>query len=177
MDASSLKDFHKEGHCMCSYFIPQCVHATPVLAVCLLRYEPRKPILKNLSFSVLPGQTCAIVGSTGSGKSTIMRLLFRFYDVDAGSVTVNGENVATCTLESLRGIMGVVPQVLVSVVHRESHTTCHNTLGYYYDTQTEDTIETPPARETTDAVLPLGLGCFLRNTASSCMIDIFSAPL
>eukprot|EP00041_Stephanoeca_diplocostata_P034068 m.1143203 g.1143203 ORF g.1143203 m.1143203 type:complete len:915 (+) comp24457_c0_seq16:87-2831(+) len=112
-------------------------------------YEPRKPILKNLSFSVLPGQTCAIVGSTGSGKSTIMRLLFRFYDVDAGSVTVNGENVATCTLESLRGIMGVVPQDTVLF-----HDTIRYNMKYGRSTATDDeVIEAAKGAEIHDSIL------------------------
>lgn len=77
---------------------------------CDARYEPTRPILRNISFTVAPGTTCAIVGSTGSGKSTIMRMLFRFYDVDSGSIVIDGQDIANCTLESVRGIMGVVPQ-------------------------------------------------------------------
>ncbi|CUG88051.1 ABC transporter, putative, partial [Bodo saltans] len=66
--------------------------------------------LKGISFTVPGGTTTAIVGPTGSGKSTIGRLLFRFYDVDAGSVLVNGEDVRHCTQHSLRRLIGVVPQ-------------------------------------------------------------------
>jgi ATP-binding cassette, subfamily B, heavy metal transporter len=66
--------------------------------------------LKGISFTVPGGTTTAIVGPTGSGKSTIGRLLFRFYDVDSGTVLVNGEDVRHCTQHSLRRLIGVVPQ-------------------------------------------------------------------
>lgn len=73
-------------------------------------YEPRKSVLKNVSFTVEPGQTVAIVGSTGSGKSTIMRLLFRFYDVNEGRILIDGQDIKSVTQRSLRQVMGVVPQ-------------------------------------------------------------------
>lgn len=65
-------------------------------------YESRKPILKNVSFVVEAGKTCAIVGVSGSGKSTIMRLLFRFYDVVSGHVFVHGQDIKKVTQSSLR---------------------------------------------------------------------------
>eukprot|EP00054_Salpingoeca_dolichothecata_P011328 m.62926 g.62926 ORF g.62926 m.62926 type:complete len:853 (+) comp19412_c0_seq4:117-2675(+) len=73
-------------------------------------YEPRRAVLKNVSFEVPPGQTYAIVGPTGSGKSTIMRLLFRFYDLQEGKIFVNGQDISQVKKSSLRKIMGVVPQ-------------------------------------------------------------------
>lgn len=73
-------------------------------------YSPERPILKGISFSVPAGKTTAIVGSTGSGKSTIMRLLFRFYDVDGGCIKIDGQKITDHTLDSVRGVMGVVPQ-------------------------------------------------------------------
>lgn len=54
-------------------------------------YDLRRPILRNLSFSVPAGQTFAIVGATGAGKSTIMRLLFRFYDLTGGAIRIDGQ--------------------------------------------------------------------------------------
>ncbi|XP_077298500.1 ABC transporter ATP-binding protein/permease Hmt-1 [Arctopsyche grandis] len=73
-------------------------------------YVPERLILNDVSFTVQPGKTVALVGPTGSGKSTIIRLLFRFYDVDAGSVTIDGQDVRTVTQQSLRASIGVVPQ-------------------------------------------------------------------
>ena len=73
-------------------------------------YDPRRPILKGLDFEVAPGKTLAIVGASGAGKSTIGRLLFRFYDVTDGRISVDGQDIREVELESLRGAMGVVPQ-------------------------------------------------------------------
>ena len=73
-------------------------------------YDPRRPILKDVSFTVGAGKTVAIVGSSGAGKSTISRLLFRFYDVDAGSITIDGQDIREVTQLSLRSAIGVVPQ-------------------------------------------------------------------
>ncbi|KAK7109557.1 ATP-binding cassette sub-family B member 6-like [Littorina saxatilis] len=74
------------------------------------RYDPSKPILKNISFTVQPGQTLALVGHTGSGKSTIIRLMFRFYDVNSGMIKIDGRDIAMVNQESLRKSIGVVPQ-------------------------------------------------------------------
>lgn len=73
-------------------------------------YDGRKTIIKDLSFSASSGQKIAIVGETGSGKSTILKLLFRFYDIQAGSVKIDNQDVRDVTLQSLRQVMGVVPQ-------------------------------------------------------------------
>lgn len=73
-------------------------------------YDSDRDILKDVSFSVPGGQTIAIVGSSGSGKSTIGRLLFRFYDVTGGSVRIDGQDVRDVTQDSLHRIIGVVPQ-------------------------------------------------------------------
>ncbi len=69
-----------------------------------------KMILKNVSFTVEPGQKVAIVGPTGSGKSTIMRLLYRFYDVRSGEVTIDNYNVQTLRSKDLRSAIAIVPQ-------------------------------------------------------------------
>ena len=73
-------------------------------------YQKQRQILKNLSFSVAPGEKVAIVGPSGSGKSTIGRLLFRFYDVSAGAIRIDGQDVKDVQQLSLRKAIGVVPQ-------------------------------------------------------------------
>ena len=73
-------------------------------------YTPAREILKGVSFHVPAGRKIAIVGPTGAGKSTISRLLFRFYDVTGGSVQVDGRDIRDYTQASLRAAIGVVPQ-------------------------------------------------------------------
>jgi ATP-binding cassette subfamily B protein len=73
-------------------------------------YSPQREILKGVSFAIPPGGNIAIVGPTGAGKSTLTRLLFRFYDVGAGSIRIGGEDIRDLTQDSLRAAIGVVPQ-------------------------------------------------------------------
>jgi ATP-binding cassette subfamily B protein len=73
-------------------------------------YEKARPILHDVSFRVAPGNTVAIVGSSGAGKSTVSRILFRFYDVAGGSVRIDGQDIRGVTQKSLRAAIGVVPQ-------------------------------------------------------------------
>ncbi|TPP64504.1 ATP-binding cassette sub-family B member 6 mitochondrial [Fasciola gigantica] len=73
-------------------------------------YTAERPILKNISFKVPGGRTVALVGQSGAGKSTIVRILFRFYDVTAGEILIDGQNIAHVTQSSLRRAIGVVPQ-------------------------------------------------------------------
>jgi ATP-binding cassette subfamily B protein len=73
-------------------------------------YDPERPILKGLSFEVPAGKTVAIVGPSGAGKSTISRLLFRLYDVSAGRILIDGQDVRSVTQTSLRAAIGMVPQ-------------------------------------------------------------------
>lgn len=76
-------------------------------------YQPDRMILKGVSFTVAAGTTLAIVGQTGSGKSTISRLLFRFYDINAGTITINGHDIRQATQQSLHQSIGIVPQDIV----------------------------------------------------------------
>ncbi len=73
-------------------------------------YDSRRPILKDVSFTVPAGKTVAIVGPSGAGKSTISRILFRFYDVTGGRVLIDGEDIRDVTQDSLRAAIGIVPQ-------------------------------------------------------------------
>ncbi|MCS7072422.1 MAG: ABC transporter ATP-binding protein/permease, partial [Anaerolinea sp.] len=73
-------------------------------------YKPGQPVLKGVTFTAEPGQTVAIVGPTGAGKTTIINLIPRFYDVSAGSVTIDGVDVRDVTLASLRDQIGIVLQ-------------------------------------------------------------------
>jgi ATP-binding cassette subfamily B multidrug efflux pump len=74
------------------------------------RYLPDRPLIDNLSLTVEPGQTVAIVGPTGAGKTTLVNLLMRFYDVTAGRITLDGVDIATMPREELREHMGMVLQ-------------------------------------------------------------------
>ncbi len=73
-------------------------------------YRPDQPILRGVSFSVPSGRSLAIVGPTGAGKSTIARLLFRFYDVTGGRITFDGQDLRDLSQASLRAAIAVVPQ-------------------------------------------------------------------
>jgi ATP-binding cassette subfamily B protein len=73
-------------------------------------YNEDRPILNNVSFKVMGGTTTAIVGSSGAGKSTVSRILFRFYDIASGSVTVDDQDIRNVKQHSLRREIGVVPQ-------------------------------------------------------------------
>lgn len=74
------------------------------------RYEPERPILKDVSLDIPAGHTVAVVGSSGAGKSTLSRLLFRFYDVSAGRILIDGQDIRAVTQASLRAAIGIVPQ-------------------------------------------------------------------
>jgi ATP-binding cassette subfamily B protein len=73
-------------------------------------YQPEREILKGVSFKIPAGHKVAVVGPTGAGKSTLSRLLFRFYDVTSGSVRIDGHDIRDYTQTSLRAAIGVVPQ-------------------------------------------------------------------
>ena len=73
-------------------------------------YEPGKEILHNVSFTVKPGESVALVGPTGAGKSTIVSLISRFYNVDSGRILIDGQDISKVTLKSLRSQMGIMLQ-------------------------------------------------------------------
>jgi ABC-type transport system involved in Fe-S cluster assembly fused permease/ATPase subunit len=73
-------------------------------------YQPEREIIHKVNFVLEPRQKLAIVGSSGSGKSTIMKLLFRFYDCTSGSIFIDGQNINSVSQASLRAAIGVVPQ-------------------------------------------------------------------
>ncbi len=98
-------------------------------------YDPAREILKGISMEVAGGQTVAIVGSTGSGKSTIGRLLFRFYDVTGGVLKIDGQDIRDVTQKSLHNAIGVVPQD--TVLFNE---TIRYNIAYGRDGATEDEI-------------------------------------
>ncbi len=76
-------------------------------------YEPNRPILSGVDLTVEPGKSLAIVGATGAGKSSIGRLLFRFYDVTKGAILIDGQDLRDVTLHSVQKAIGVVPQDIV----------------------------------------------------------------
>nr|WP_251372331.1 ABC transporter ATP-binding protein/permease [Rheinheimera oceanensis] len=73
-------------------------------------YQSGRPILQQLSFTVPPGSKVAIVGASGAGKSTIARLLYRFYSITGGRISIDGQDISTVTLDSLRRAIAIVPQ-------------------------------------------------------------------
>ncbi|MFG3303794.1 ABC transporter ATP-binding protein [Streptomyces wuyuanensis] len=74
------------------------------------RYDPQKPLIEGLSLAVEPGQTVAIVGPTGAGKTTLVNLLMRFYEVTGGRITLDGVDAATMSRDDLRAGIGMVLQ-------------------------------------------------------------------
>jgi len=100
------------------------------------RYEADRSILNSISFDIQPGQTVAVVGPTGAGKSTLSRILFRFYDIEGGSVTVDGQSLSDVTQDSLRKSIGIVPQDTVLF-----NDTIGYNIAYARPDATQDEIE------------------------------------
>jgi ATP-binding cassette subfamily B protein len=73
-------------------------------------YDPAKPVLRNINLSAQPGETIALVGPTGAGKTTIINLLTRFYDVDAGTIIIDGQDIRDVQQQSIRKQLGIVLQ-------------------------------------------------------------------
>jgi len=99
-------------------------------------YDPDREILKGVSLQVEAGQTVAIVGSTGSGKSTVGRLLFRFYDVTGGALMIDDQDVRDVTQSSLHDVIGVVPQDTVLF-----NDTIGYNIGYGLENASQEQIE------------------------------------
>lgn len=89
---------------------PHEVHGRVALEDVSFRYNPDKPLIDHLSLKVEPGHTVAIVGPTGAGKTTLVNLLMRFYEVSGGRITLDGTDVATMSREELRSSIGMVLQ-------------------------------------------------------------------
>jgi len=103
-------------------------------------YE-NEPVLRNVTLAIAPGEIVALVGSSGAGKTTFVNLLPRFYDVNAGHITINGIDVRDTTLRSLRGLMGFVTQEVVLF-----NDTVRNNIAYgRADAEPEKVIEAAQA--------------------------------
>lgn len=100
------------------------------------RYDPDREILKGINFKIQSGQTVAIVGPTGAGKSTLSRILFRFYDIASGAVRIDGQNLRDLTQASVRKALGIVPQDTVLF-----NDTIGYNIGYAKPGATEAEIE------------------------------------
>ncbi|WP_406210978.1 ABC transporter ATP-binding protein/permease [Kitasatospora sp. NBC_01560] len=89
---------------------PDTLRGRVVFQDVAFRYEPGKPLIDDLSLKVEPGQTVAIVGPTGAGKTTMVNLLMRFYEVSGGRITLDGVDIAAMSREELRSGIGMVLQ-------------------------------------------------------------------
>ncbi|HMM56180.1 MAG TPA: ABC transporter ATP-binding protein/permease [Rudaea sp.] len=99
-------------------------------------YDPERKILHDVDFTIPSGKTLAVVGTTGAGKSTLSRLLFRFYDVSSGRITIDGQDIRNVTQQSLRAAIGIVPQDTVLF----NDTICYN-IAYGRTDATREEIE------------------------------------
>ncbi|MGX2997094.1 ABC transporter ATP-binding protein [Streptomyces sp. JNUCC 64] len=90
--------------------LPADAPATVEFDAVTFGYDPGHPVLDGLTLDIRAGETLAVVGASGSGKSTVAQLLPRFYDVDRGAVLIGGHDVRTLTLDSLRAAIGLVPE-------------------------------------------------------------------
>ena len=114
-------------------------------------YDPSREILGGITLTAEPGQTVAIVGPTGSGKSTIGRLLFRFYDVSQGALLIDGQDIRGVTQTSLHNAIGVVPQDTVLF-----NDTIGYNIAYGRDNAThEDVVEAARAASIHDFIVSL----------------------
>jgi ATP-binding cassette subfamily B protein len=98
-------------------------------------YDPARPILHDISFEIDSGRKLAIVGASGSGKSTIVRLLYRFYDPQQGRILIDGQDIRTVTQHSLRKAIGIVPQDTVLF-----NDTIYHNIAYGNPEASEDAV-------------------------------------
>src|SRR5262249_39608806 len=89
---------------------PEVVRGRVAFEDVSFRYAPDRPLSEHLSLTAEPGQTVAIVGPTGAGKTTLVNLVMRFYDVTGGRITIDGVAIATMSREELRANIGMVLQ-------------------------------------------------------------------
>lgn len=89
---------------------PKVTHGRLEFENVSFRYDPAKPLIENVSLVAEPGSTVAIVGPTGAGKTTLVNLIMRFYEIDSGRITLDGVNIADMTRDALRGRTGMVLQ-------------------------------------------------------------------
>jgi ATP-binding cassette subfamily B multidrug efflux pump len=90
--------------------VPATIEGRVVFDRVSFRYDPDRPLIEDLSLTVEPGTTVAIVGPTGAGKTTLVNLLLRFYDLDSGRITVDGRDIASMSRHEVRAAMGMVLQ-------------------------------------------------------------------
>ncbi|MHA1445746.1 MAG: ABC transporter ATP-binding protein [Candidatus Heimdallarchaeaceae archaeon] len=91
-------------------FFPKKIKGLIELESVHFRYQPKVPVLKNINLTIEPGKSIALVGQTGAGKTTITKLLSRYYDVTEGELSIDGINIKEIDLETLRRNIAVVPQ-------------------------------------------------------------------
>ncbi len=117
-------------------------------------YDPGAPIVRDFSIHIPAGDTAAIVGSTGSGKSTLVKLLLRFYDVQQGRITLDGHDVRDLTFESLRGAIGYVSQDVFLF-----HGTVRENIAYgAFEASDEAIIHAATVAEAHDFIMALPQG-------------------
>ena len=120
----------------------------------LFSYDPARAILKGVDFDLPGGKSLAVVGSSGSGKSTIARLIYRFYDIQGGAILVDGQDIRSVTQNSLRQAVGVVPQDTVLF-----NDTIRYNIAYGRDNPTEaQVIEAAQAAQIHDFIMGLPQG-------------------
>lgn len=109
-DLTQIKASTKDTHLDMPNLIISPLEASIVFDRVKFRYNEKDKLFEDLSFEIKPGKTVAIVGGSGSGKSSILRLLYRFYDPLSGQILINNQNIKSVSLNSLRKSIGVVDQ-------------------------------------------------------------------
>lgn len=125
----------------------------------VFRYHARQPVLDHYSLTIKPGERIALVGSSGAGKSTVIKLLFRFHDINAGKILIDGQSIADVTQDSLRDAIALVPQEPVLF-----HRTLMDNIRYgRRDAADEEVIEAAKQAHCHEFIsnLPEGYGTFV----------------